>query len=60
MGNLRRRIVHYLIINEIKKLQVGLNISSNTLKVKHGIKSLINNYLKSSALSASSAVKNHE
>ena len=46
------RIMHHLIINKIKNLQVGLIISFNTLKVKHGIKSLMNNYLEPSASSA--------
>ena len=49
--------MHYYIINKIKNLQVGLVISFNTLKVKNAITSLMNNYLKPSALFVFSAVK---
>ena len=45
------QLLNYL---KIKNLQVGLIINFNTLKVQHGIKRLVNNYLEPSA------VKNHE
>ncbi len=47
------QLLNYL---KIKNLQVGLIINFNTIKVKNGIKRLVNNFQEPSAFSASSAV----
>lgn len=51
------QLLNYL---KIKNLQVGLIINFNSLKIKDGIKRMVNNYQELPASSAPSAVKANE